>query len=207
MSGPISISAAVEGIVDEAVVRKLVAHAGGSISAVYGKQGKPALRSKINGYNRAARYAAWVVLVDLDDEVACAPLMRDIWVPNPAPDLCFRIAVREVEAWLMADAQKLAGYLAVKQGGIPKDPEQLPRPKDAMVTLARTSRRKNIYRDMVPGARSGRRVGPAYSSRMTEYVERYWRPDVAAERAGSLRGAIHCIRRLVQAHPPGTLPR
>lgn len=199
MSLPVSISAAVEGMVDEVVARRLVAHAGGQIGAIYGKNGKSALRNRIDGYNNAARYAAWLVLVDLDEDAQCAPLMRDMWVPDPAPNLCFRIAVREVEAWLMADAQTLARYLAVKQGGIPRDPEQLPRPKDAMVNLARASRRKSIVNDMVPGERSGRRVGRAYSSRMMEYIERYWRPDVAAERADSLSQAIHCLRMLVQA--------
>ena len=198
MSVPVSISAAVEGAVDEAVVRRLVAHAGGQSGAIYGKNGKPALRSKIDGYNNAARYAAWVVLVDLDNDAACAPRMRDLWVPDPAPYLCFRIAVREIEAWLMADAQTLARYLSVRQRGISRDPEKLPRPKDTMVNLARTSRSRSIYKDMTPREGSGRRVGPAYSSRMTEYVERYWRPDVAAERADSLRRAIHCLRRLVQ---------
>ena len=198
VSATVVISAAVEGFVDEAVARKLVVHAGGQVGPIYGKNGKSALQSKIRGYNNAARYSAWAAFVDLDDDAACAPQMRDMWLPDPSPHFCFRIAVREVEAWLMADAQTLARYLAVKQNAIPRDPEKLPRPKDAMVNLARRSRRRSVYSDMTPRDGSGRRTGPAYPSRMVEYVARHWRPDVAAERADSLRQAMRCLDRLVQ---------
>ena len=192
------IFAAVEGDIDEAVVRKLVDDAGGQIGNVYGKNGKRALRQRIDGYNNAARRAPWVVLVDLDNDADCAPPMRAEWVPAPAPDLCFRIAVREVEAWLMADAETLARYLSVGKGRLLAEPEKLARPKDAMVDLARRSRRKDIGKDMVPRAKSGRRVGPAYASRLIEYVQEHWRPDVAAKHSESLQRAIHCLRRLVE---------
>ena len=50
-----AVTAAVEGAVDEAVVRRLVAHVGAVSGDVYGKNGKPHLRQRINGYNNAAR--------------------------------------------------------------------------------------------------------------------------------------------------------
>ena len=194
-----TIQAAVEGIVDEAVLRRLIAHAGGQTGTVYGKNGKPALREKIKGYNNAARFTPWVVLVDLDNDADCAPSMRNGWVPVPAPNLCFRIAVREVEAWLMADRQTLARYLSVKAGNVPVKPEQLERPKDAMVNLARGSRRRDVRSDIVPRENSGRRVGPAYASRLVEYIQERWRPDVAAEHAESLHRAINCLMTLARA--------
>lgn len=191
------ISAAVEGPVDEAVVRKLVDLAGGRTGGVYGRNGRPALRQRISGYNNAARHSPWVVLVDLENEADCAPPIRDEWVPAPAPNLCFRVVVRAVEAWLMADEQTLASYLSVRPARIPAVPEEVDHPKDAMVSLARQSRRKDILQDMVPRERSGRRVGPAYTSRLIEYVQEHWRPEVAAKRSESLQRAIRCLRRLV----------
>ncbi len=134
---------------------------------------------------------------DIDNDADCAPSIREEWVPAPAPNLCFRIAVREVEARPMADAQTLAGYLNVGLGRIPADPETLERPKDAMVDLARRSRRNDIRKDMVPRQKSGRRVGPAYASRLIEYVRDHWQPDVAAERSESLQRAIHSLQWLV----------
>lgn len=192
------IQAAVEGIVDEAVVRRLIAHAGGQIGTVYGKSGKPSLREKIRGYNNAAQFTPWVVLVDLDNDADCALPIRLAWLPVPAPYLCFRIAVREVEAWLMADKQTLASYLRVKADDVPVEPEKLKHPKDAMVNLARGSRRRDVRSDIVPRENSGRRVGPAYASRLVEYAQERWRPEVAAEHAESLRRAINCLRKLAQ---------
>jgi len=198
MPNPVTISAAVEGLVDEAVVRRLIACAGGHPGPVYGKNGKPALRQKINGYNNAARHTPWVVLVDLNSDADCAPPLRHDWLPTPAPRLCFRVAIRQVEAWLMADAETLAAYLGVAKRIIPKDPESLPDGKTAMVNLSRQSRKRAIQQDMVPRPGSGRKVGPAYASRLIEYAQGYWRPEFAAKRADSLRRAIDCLRRLVE---------
>jgi hypothetical protein len=191
------ITAAVEGIVDEAVVRKLIAYVGAVPGAVYGKQGKSNLEQRISGYNNAARFNPWFVLVDLDQDYECAPPMRSSWISDPAPYLCFRIAVREVEAWLMADAERLAAFLSVAGSSIPNEPEHLDDPKTVMVNLARRSRRRAIQEDMVPRENSGRVVGPAYTSRLSEFTFRDWRPHVAARRAGSLQRAIDCLKRLV----------
>ena len=193
-----TIQAAVEGIVDEAVVRRLIAYAGGQAGTVYGRNGKPALREKIKGYNNAAHFTPWVVLVDLDRDGDCAPPIRDVWVPTPAPNLCFRIAVREIEAWLIADKQTLARYLRIRADDVPEEPEKLHYPKDVMVNLARGSRSRDIRSDIVPRENSGRRVGPAYASRLIEYAEERWRPEVAADHAESLRRAIYCMQRLVR---------
>lgn len=192
------IQAAVEGIVDEAVVRRLITHAGGQTGTVYGRSGKPALRGKIKGYNNAAHFTPWVVLVDLDNDADCPPPIRNAWLPVSAPYLCFRIAVREVEAWLMADKQTLASYLRVKADDVPVEPETLKHPKDAMVNLARGSRSRDIRSDIVPRENSGRRVGPAYASRLVEYIQERWRPDVAAEHAESLHRAINCLTALAK---------
>jgi len=62
----IAICAAVEGVVDQAVVRTMILFAGASLGPVYGKQGKAFLHQRIRGYNAAAKHAPWIVLVDLD---------------------------------------------------------------------------------------------------------------------------------------------
>jgi len=201
MPNLVVISAAVEGLVDEAVVRKLIACAGGQAGTVYGKKGKDHLLKGINGYNKAAEYAPWVVLVDLDSDVNCAPCLRKDWLPQPAPRMCFRVAVRQVEAWLMADAETLARYLGVPEKAIPRDPETLPNAKTEMVNLARRSTRKDIRSDMVPQEGSGLAVGPAYTSRLIEYVKIAWRPWEAAQRSDSLRRALVCIEKLIKGVP------
>jgi len=201
MSGSPVVSAVVEGIVDESVVRKLIVESRGNLGPIHVKNGKPSLRRQIQGYNNAARLSPWMVLIDLDHDAECAPPLCEEWLPDPAPYLCFRVAVREVESWLLADAKSLASFLKVAQSRIPADPEQTADPKREMVNLARRSRSQAIRQDMVPRERSGRSVGPAYASRLMEYVQTSWRPEVAVERSESLRRALACLERIIKEFP------
>lgn len=193
---PAVISAAVEGITDEAVVRTLISHVGAELGPVYGKKGKPDLRTKVRGYNAAARHAPWLLLVDLDGEQQCASdLVRD-WIPQPSQHLCFRVAVHATEAWLLADSAALAKFLSVRAADIPGDPDAERRPKVALVNLARRSTSRAIRDDMVPREGSGRDVGRAYTSRIIEFASQHWSPTRAEGASDSLRRAIACLRRL-----------
>ena len=190
------LDAAVEGDVDEAVVERLAGHVGATIGTAYGRKGKSFLRKRIGNYNNAARNRPWLVLVDLDDEFECAPDLITAWLPSPNPQLSFRVAVREVESWLIADRERLAAFLSISKSIIPAHPEELPDPKATIVDLARRSRRREIRDDFVPRAGSGREIGPAYVSRLTEYVRDTrsgWRPNVAASAAASL---ARCLKSL-----------
>lgn len=197
MASGVVISVAVEGIVDEAVARKLITYAGATPGPVYGKQGKSSLLQKVSGYNNAAQHAPWMVLVDLDRDQSCAPLLCNAWLANRAPLLCFRVAVKAVEAWLLADKAYLAEFLGVSKEKIPTNPEALGNPKVELVNLASFSRRRAIRDDMVPQEGSGRQVGPAYSSRLIEFVSSSWRPEIAARHCDSLRRAIACLKCLM----------
>ncbi len=200
-SNPVVISGAVEGLVDEAVLQRLVEHVRATPGFVYGKNGKPLLRQRINGYNQAARLSPWIVLVDLNHDADCAPPLRASWLPNPAPGMCFRVAVREVEAWLFADRERLARFLGVSFSRIPQKPEVVDDPKRTMVEFAKHSRRREIREDMVPRPGSGRPVGPAYTSRLIEFAmdtRLGWRPAVAARHSDSLNRCLRCLRRLVK---------
>lgn len=185
--------AAVEGIVDEAVLRRICREVEMQVGAVYGRSGKSHLRQKINGYNQAASHNWWVVLVDLNNEAECAPQLKAAWVSQPSEQLIFRVAVRSVEAWLLADRDSIAKFLAVPLQRVPTDPEGLPNPKQTIIELAKGSRKREILDDIVPRPAGGRSEGAAYASRMIEFAENYWRPDIAAQASDSLQ---RCIKRL-----------
>jgi hypothetical protein len=196
------ISAAVEGSIDEALVKRLISEAGGIPGEVYGKNGKLPLRARINAYNNAARYQPWIVLVDLNHEATCAPNLCRAWLPTKSPKLCFRVAVREVEAWLLADREHIANFLSISRSRVPINPESEENPKQVMVNLAALSRRRDIREDMVPRPASGRQVGPAYTSRLIEFIsvsQGGWRPDIASTYSQSLQGCIECLRQLIRA--------
>ena len=195
------ISGAVEGLVDEAVLRRLIHDLGATPGPIYGKKGKDRLVQQVAAYSYAACLAPWVVLIDLDRDADCAPTLRNRLLPEPAPALCLRIVVRAIEAWLLADRERFAEFFGIALSKVPLHPEALPDPKRAVVDLARSSRRKEIRRDLVPSKESGRQVGPAYTSYLLAYIQdgqSGWRPEIAAEEAESLRRALRCIERLLR---------
>ena len=201
MTAPVVLTAAVEGITDEVLLRRVCAFSGTAIGQVYGKRGKSHILARINGFNHSAQFRHWIVLLDLDGDGPCAPDVLQKWLPAPSRLMCLRVAVREIESWLLADPERIGRYLSVPVKAIPAEPDSIPDPKQLMVNLARRSRRRAIREDFVPNPGSGQPVGPAYASRMIEFIqdsEAGWRPEVAAQNSNSLQRCIAAISRLVQ---------
>lgn len=195
---PTFVSGAVEGIVDQAVFERLLQSVKGQAGNLFVTNGKTNLLNRLRGFNEASRHTPWLVLVDLDDDADCAPPFRASHLANPAPQMTFRVAVRAIEAWLLADRERIARLLEVDERLVAKRPEELSDPKRAFVDLARRSGSRDVRRDFVPREGSGRKVGPLYASRVIEFVQDRrsgWRPKVAAHSADSLH---RCLRRLEQ---------
>ncbi len=193
------VNIAVEGKTDEAVACRLIRHVGALPGKVYVADGKENLRKRVPGYNQAAKGQPWLVLVDLD-RCSCAVALLQKWVPQPSPYLCMRVAVRMVEAWLLADATNIADFLGVPVSRVPSAPEQLSDPKQEIVALAAQSRRRAIREDMVPNTGIGQRVGTAYTARLIEFIENHWDITQAASHAPSLQRSINCLTRVIQRH-------
>ncbi|HSK81285.1 MAG TPA: hypothetical protein VLQ45_32835 [Thermoanaerobaculia bacterium] len=182
---PVVFNVVAEGDIDETVLRRLVLETGAVPGRVHGRNGRSKIKNQIQAYNRAARFDHWLVLIDLDRD-ECPASLRALWLPEPAGLMCFRIAVRAVESWLLADREAIAGFLGIALSKVPHQPDAEINPKRALIDLARSSR-SEIRRDLVPHPESGRTVGPGYSSRMKDYITNHWRPEVAAESSDSLR--------------------
>ena len=204
MASPVYISGAVEGPADEPVLRRIVEGRGAHVHRVQVQRGKANVRRALPGYNRNARWSPWFVMVDLDQDFDCAAAMVSDWLPAPAQYMRFRVVVRQVEAWLLADADHFSKWFAVSKGTIPEEPDRLPDAKATLIQLVATSRRLAVRQDMTPRLGSGRRVGPAYTSRIVEFASDPidgWRSEVAATRSP---GLAKCLRRLDElvAAPP-----
>jgi hypothetical protein len=189
-------SAAVEGVLDEAVLRRILVDLDLGLDRVFGQKGKTFLRERIAGFNHDARFRPWIVVVDLDRDAECAAALVADWLPQPAQLMCFRVAVRELESWLLADAEALAAFLGIRRALIPGGPDLLGDPKQALVSLAAHARRADIRRDLVPKPASGRSIGPGYTSRMVEFVRDHWRPATAETQSESLRRCRAGLREL-----------
>ena len=192
----VSVNILVEGSTDEPVAKRLLSHVGLEAGTVYGKRGKPHLLKRLPNYNKAADRLPWFVIVDLDMDTSCPPEAIVMWLPNPSDGMRFRIAVRAIEAWLMADRENMAKFLGVARSTIHHDIERDPAPKETLINIARKSRNRSIREDIVPRQMSGAKVGPLYVSRLTEFVENMWRPDVAANESESLYRCIRALSKL-----------
>ena len=193
MATQLPVTVAVEGSTDTPVARRLLTHLGLDAGPIHESNGKFRLDRNLLGYNNAAAHAPWFVLRDLNHDAPCPGALVLHLMPMPASRMCFRIAVRETEAWLLADREELARYLSVSISQVPNNPEQLEDPKLTLINIARRSRRRAVREDFVPRVGTSAMVGPGYLARITDYVTRYWRPDVAAE---SCRSLAHCLQAL-----------
>ncbi len=192
----IVVTGVVEGTLDEIVLRRILTELGATAGVVYGREGKRRLLEKLPGFNQAAQFHRWAVLIDLDGAHPCAPAARAAWLPAPASGMCLCIAVREIEAWLLADRNRFATFLHVAPSLFPTRPEDEADPKQIVVNLARRSRNRIVREELVPRPASGRAVGPAYNSRLTEFVLRVWDPREASTRSPSLDRALARLRTL-----------
>ena len=147
------VSGAVEGPSDEAVLRRIVASRGAEVHRVQVQRGKGGLRRALPGYNAAALREPWLVLVDLDDDFDCAPALVSAWLPEPATYMRFRVVVREIEAWLLADQERFGTFFSVPASAVPDAPDSLSNPKASLLTAVRRSRRQAVKADMLPRPR------------------------------------------------------
>lgn len=184
----------VEGALDEAVARRLLDDHEIGITACIVTDGKPDLDSGLRDWNDSARQLPWIVIRDLDDDADCAPTWIARHVGTRNDRFHVRLAVREVEAWLLADADGLASCLGIDPVRVPSDPEAERDAKRRIVNLARSSRIRGVRTDVVPRDGTPNIVGPGYVQRMMSFAESRWNWRVAARKSRSLKGCLGAIR-------------
>lgn len=159
------------------------------------------MRARFGKYCELARHFPTLILTDLD-AVSCAPELRGEWVKaaklrEPLPQgMAFCIAVREVEAWLLADTDRFADFLGVRRANVAAFPEDVADPKSHIVWLARTSRKKMVRQGVPPQRGSSAKVGLDYNAFLGEFARAAWQPDIAAANSPSLRRALDKVAAL-----------
>jgi hypothetical protein len=189
------VTVAVEGDLDVVVARRLIAQSGLSMGPIYVKSGKGRLDKSLGGYNNAARHARWLVLRDLDHDADCAPDLVRSLMPKPSLYMCFRVAVRQVEAWFLADREKMADLLQLSLDVIPRNPDALEDAKGTLVQLAKRSRNRRLREEIVPQAGTSAKVGTGYTGRMIDFAANLWRPRIAALSSPSLASCLRSVER------------
>jgi hypothetical protein len=174
--------------------------------------GFPQLMNRIAVFEKLAKEGVKVlVLTDLDGPRreegrvqeafrGCAPAYRQFWLDKGLPNhphLIFRIAVREVEAWALADHEGFGEFFGLAKGKIPQNPEKLDDPKATLLELLRaaTGSRRQTQREAClpqPGAYS--KTGSDYNYWLCQFLMKPWNIDRAAQRAPSLQKALLRLR-------------
>ncbi|MFA6922278.1 MAG: hypothetical protein WC216_10580 [Gallionella sp.] len=180
------------------VLRKLVELSGKGLS-VYGvlsMGGFGNIKNQIPRFKNASNVIPHIILTDLDT-CDCAPrLMKDWDIDSVQKNLLFRVAVREVEAWLLADRQGIADYLGLPLAKIPLHPEHETDPKQTLLNLVRKCKRRRLIVELVPAAGSSASIGPLYNSRMGDFVRDRWDMQRAMVNSDSLSRAVNRISAL-----------
>ena len=164
-----------------------------SVGKCFSHGGYGYLKTKIKGFNNAARVTPFLVLTDLD-RVECAPVLIKDWLPFPKhPNLIFRVAVREVESWVLAHRESFAKYLGVNQNKIPLNVDEVIDPKQFLINLTRKSKYRQIREAIVPRSESSAKQGPDYNGTLITYVSDYWDVKKAAQNSPSLQKMINAL--------------
>lgn len=187
------VSYAVEGWTDEPVAERLIRHVGREPWRRYTARGASRLDPKLPGYNLSAERQPWLVLRDLDAVGCPSELIRDL-IGEPAPRMALRIAVRQLESWLLADHAGFGRYFTVKETNLPPAPDDLPNAKRALVRACASSRRRDVRQAMVPTPSGRRQVGPEYEAWIRQFVVEEWDPVRASERSPSLQRTLERLR-------------
>lgn len=197
---PSGIRVFVEGRADEHIIRHLLAHCEITATPIKATGGKQLLiKDYLPKVTAAAQYhnQAALIVLDLDQEACAVTYLQELLETVP-PLLSIRVAVREIEAWLMADREHCAKFFRIPVGKLPEEPETILDPKTHLLNLIQGSSNQKIKRDMLP-YKTGGRVGPGYTTRIQEFMthpQYPWRPDVAAQTADSLARCIRALREL-----------
>ncbi len=190
----LSITLAVEDVLSERVILRMLTQVRRdlSVTAILGSRGNAYLRGIARGLNKAAQGSGFFLLTDQDNAEHCPIDIITEWLGGDErhANFLFRVAVFELEGWLLADRGAMAEFLSVPLARLPEHADKIADPKQFLVNLARSSNRSNIRDDLVPKPRGTAKVGPNYNGRLAEFIEECWSCKRARNNSASLRRAV-----------------
>ncbi len=159
------------------------------------------IRVKCPSFLRMAASGQYtLVLTDLDRTECAVTRIRDWFFSGQASasalpkQVMFRVAVREVEAWLMADKEGFSQFLGISPANFVSDPESLPDPKRFLLDVVERKAGKKKIREMLPTGRAS--IGVGYNKNLCEFIKEHWSIERASSRAHSLRRAVAALGRI-----------
>ncbi len=195
----ISVYTAVEDRLSSIVLEKLINETDGAVEVgvPMPPKGSGDLKKKLPSLIKLAPNVPVIMLTDLDLK-ECAPSLAAEWFKNKKKpeSLLFRVAVREVEAWLLADRAGFAEFAHVPLAKVPEMPEDLPDPKQTLLNLIWRYSPADLKSDLISNHGHGPEQGLSYNERLGQFVVQYWNPARASYQSDSLARARKRIAEL-----------
>lgn len=191
----IPISLAVEDALSEAVLKEMLKQSQRPfmIGTCLNRGGYGYIKKIVPGLNHAARGMPYLVLTDLDN-TECPLALISEWLPQPKhPNLIFRVAVKEVEAWLLAHREAFADFIGISVNLMPYEVDAIADPKQMLINLVRRSRKRNIRDAIVPAPNSTAKIGKDYNGQLIQFVQENWQVESARTNSRSLERAINAL--------------
>lgn len=185
---------AVEDVLSELVVKKIlsVVRPDLTVAVTLKKSGKGYLQERARDLNRTAASQKVFILADLDNPNICPADLIAEWLHGPQErHLLFRLAIMEIESWILGDHEGIAAFLSIPKNKIPANTDGILQPKEQLIALARNSRSRKIKEDLLPRQGGTASVGPGYNSTVGTFVSDAWNPIRAANRSVSLNRTIN----------------
>ena len=194
MSSPIYIYLAVEDDLSEAILRKILLQSQRNYQVIQclKKGGSGELKKRVREFNKA-QGTPFLLLTDLD-ATECAPVLIRNWLPIPQhPNLIFRVAVKEVESWILAHRHAFAQFLGILPERIPLVTDTIENPKQFLIKLSRKCRRRELKEGIVPKPNSTAKQGPDYNAILGRFIQSNWDVHIAQKHSPSLCRAFQAL--------------
>ncbi|RIJ31125.1 hypothetical protein [Henriciella algicola] len=186
-----------EDILLEQAARRIIASIAPNVfvGSTMGNKGYNYFAKSLPSIKRSLNGIKFVVFLDGDKLGQLCPIQQiHQWFGDPVPpNLCLRFAIHEVETWLICDRTNLANFLSVSPNVVPDLDDSVPDTKEVLLGVARKSRDRGVRDDMLPAANHSSAIGPAYNSRLTEFIQDHWDINEARGKSESLDRACRAL--------------
>ncbi len=189
----IQVYIATEDVPSEQVAQKLIEAANMQVAYRFRSNGRTYLEKNFGKYINLAKREAVLLIADFDrstPKTPCPSRLIEEWLGGKEKPvkLLARVAVHEIESWLLADEEAFRRFL----GGsvrIPANCDEIDDPKLFILNAARKKKRlgrEGFFR-IDPG---GLRPGVEYNAMLSEWIASEWSPERASKKSPSLKRAI-----------------
>ncbi len=153
------------------------------------------IRKKCHSFIKMAKAGLYTLTLTDLDSAACAGELIRTWFQIPKialpKEVIFRVAVREIESWILADHIALSRYIQIAAANFSSDPDTLKDPKQHLLGIVRKKGKRKIHKEMLPEGSAS--IGPRYNEVLCDFVRTTWCPNRAARRSPSLDRAIKAL--------------